>query len=363
MKRPRLCFVGWADHVHVERWAGYFARAGYDVSVISFSGPGRYPEGVRQHSVGLAGRGPRWVEAKLRYLFWRVRPDLVHVHWSHFAVPVRNAWRGPLVVTAWGSDIYRRENFSDRQWTEQRDALAAANLVTADSSDLVRTIHDELGVDERNIAVVQWGVDTESFVPSGPDLRTELGLVGREVVFSVRNFTPLYNQETVVEAFSLLHGQRPATFLLMKSYGGEPGYLDRIRSLISAKGLDPHCRIVDTVPYEQMPALYRTADVTISIPFSDATPMSLLEAMATGSVPVVSDLPSLREWVRPGETGFLVDPKDPAAVAQALVGALGSPQQRQAIREAGRNLVVAVASQSAHMDAMSGRYAALAASR
>lgn len=359
----RICFVGWADHVHLERWAGYFANRGFDVSVISISGPGRYPDRVRQFTVGLKGRGPRWIELKLRYLIWRIRPDVVHVHWAHFAVPVRRAWRGPLVVTAWGSDVYRSEAFTSGEWQALGDALCAANLVTCDSSDLARTIRAEFRLPADRISIVQWGVDTDLFRPEGPNRRAELGLAGREVILSARSFTPVYNQETVVAAFAAVRRSHPRAFLLMKRYGGDPGYLDRIRADIAARGLDDDVRILDSVAYEEMPALYRTADVMVSIPLSDAAPMSLFEAMAAGVASVVCDLPSLREWVREGETGYLVDPQDAVAVAAAICAALDDRARQESMVRRARELVVQKASQAAHMAVMESHYFRLTAGR
>lgn len=360
-KRPHLCFVGWADHVHLERWAGYFAEQGYRVSVISFSDPGRYPEGVRQYRVGLEGRGPRWVIMKLRYLLWRIRPDIVHVHWAHFAPEVRAAWSGPLVVTAWGSDIYLRQRFSDNQWLRTSSTLRSAQLVTCDSVDLAIAIESSMAVPHERIKVIHWGVDTDLFSPTGPDLRSNYGLAGRAVVFSVRNFTPIYNQETVVAAFELLRSSRPDSFLLMKSYGGDQAYMTKISREISRRHLDEHVRIVETVPYEKMPALYRTADVVLSIPHSDATPMSLLEAMGVGAIPVVSDLPSLREWVRHGETGYLVPPNNVEAVVEALSFALGQPERTRLLRLAARNTVLHQASQRMFMGLMADHYLSMTA--
>jgi glycosyltransferase involved in cell wall biosynthesis len=359
MGRPHVCFVGWADHVHLERWASYFAEHGYRVSVISFSGSGRYPGKVRQYRIGLAGRGPRWVVMKLRYLLWRICPDLVHVHWAHFAPEIRQAWSGPLVVTAWGSDIYLRDRFSATQWARTAQALQSADLVTCDSADLAAAIESAMGVPPQNIEIIQWGVNTDLFSPDGSDLRAEYGLADRAVVFSVRNFTPLYNQETVVAAFDRLREKRPDAFLLMKSYGGEPAYMDKIRGEIGRRGLEAHVRIIETVPYEEMPSLYRTADVVVSIPHSDATPMSLLEAMSVGAVPIVSDLPSLREWVRQGETGYLVPPTNVDLVADALDTALGHTDPQQGLRAAARQVVVRRASQAAFMGSMAQRYAAI----
>lgn len=359
MTRRRLCFVGWGDHVHLERWAGWFAEKGHEVHVISFAGKGHYPPGVRQHMLGLKGRGARWVRLKLRWLLWRIRPELVHVHWAHFAVPVRAVWRGPLVVTAWGSDIYRRDNFDDADWEQLGATLRASELVTCDSDDLAATTSQQFALDAARVRVIQWGVDTHMFSAAGPDLRAELRLGSREVVLSARNFTPLYNQETVVRAFAKLRERRPGAFLLMKSYGGDPDCMARIRAEITRLELDDDVHILDSMPYIEMPALYRTADVTLSVPLSDATPMALLEAMASGSPCVVCDLPSLREWVVDGQTGYLVPATDVDAIAQALERALQPGPEREHLRRAARDLVVARASQDAHMAVAGTCYAAL----
>ena len=359
-RKKRICFVGWAEHVHVERWAGYFADQGFEVHVVSVSGLGRYPAGVRQHRIGLKGRGERWIRLKLRYLLWRIRPDLVHVHWAHFAAAVRKVWRGPLVVTVWGSEVYEPEKFSAEQSRDMGHAMRAADLVTCDSADLAREIGTEFDVPSERIEVVQWGVDTNLFCPDGPDLRADLGLIGREVVLSARNFTPIYNQETVVAAFTELRETRPRAFLLMKRYGGgDADYVERIRADITARGLDEHVRILDSIAYEEMPALYRTADVMVSIPLFDAAPMSLLEAMASGVPSVVCNLPSLLEWVQNGETGFLVDAQDVSGVAAALATVLSDRERYAPMRQRARALVVEKASQASHMAVMARHYRAL----
>src|SRR5688500_15549112 len=103
--RLKLCFFGWGNHVHVERWAGYFADAGHSVSVLSLNGKGRYPTGVRQYTLRFAAHRPALADAEMALLLWRIRPDLLHVHWAHFAVQAARVWSGPLAVTAWGSDL------------------------------------------------------------------------------------------------------------------------------------------------------------------------------------------------------------------------------------------------------------------
>jgi len=294
-------------------------------------------------------------------MFWRLRPDLVHVHWAHFAAGAGAVWHGPLIVTAWGSDIYRRDQFDDHTWQTTGRALARADLVTCDSEDLAANIRRTFGIPPTQVEVIQWGVDTDLFTPDGPDLRTELGLTGREVILSARNFTPLYNQETVVEAFAALRQKRPNAFLLMKNFRGDAQYVQRIDELIRSHGLGADVRILESVPYEEMPALYRTADVTVSIPWSDAAPMALFEAMACGSAVVVGNLPSLREWVTQGKTGMIVNGEDAAEVATAIEHLLQASAVRNELREAARSLVVRNASQHVHMAHMAEHYRRLAA--
>jgi glycosyltransferase involved in cell wall biosynthesis len=345
----KLCFIGWGNHVHMERWAGYFASKGHNISVLSFNGIGHYPPTVRQHVLHFAGRRPALSNAEIRFLLWRFRPDLVHVHWAHFAVAAARAWSGPLAVTAWGSDIYRREQFADEQWLALSRALSRANLLTCGSEDLARVMTQRCGLAEGSVQVVQWGVDVERFTSGKSKLAAELGIADRPVVLSVRNFTPIYNQETIVEAFAIARKSVPTAFLLMKNYEGDPAYLRSIRERIRALGLEQDCRIIDSVPYEMMADVYRAASVTVSIPLSDATSISLLEAMACGSLPLMSDLPSIREWIVDGENGYLVSPTDAEAVAHRMIQGLTDEAFRTRSALKNRQMVIERASQAVHM--------------
>ena len=344
-----LCFVGWADHIHLERWAGHFATAGHDVSILSLSGKGRYPPGVRQYVLRFAAKRPGLLELEMRLRLMQLRPRLVHVHWSHFAVPVASAWSGPLAITAWGSDIYRDDQFTRDQWLAMSRAMSRADLLTCDSEDLARAMSKKCHVPKESVHVVQWGVDVDRFAAGRSELAHELGIADRPVVFSARNFTPIYNQETVVEAFALARESVPSAFLLMKNFGGDAAYLDAIRERIRALGLEHHCRIVDSLPYAMMPDLYRAARVMVSIPLSDATSMSLLEAMSCGSLPLLSDLPSQREWVLDGKNGLLVPPTDAEAVARGMIRGLTDERLQIEAAESNRKLVLAKANQAVHM--------------
>jgi glycosyltransferase involved in cell wall biosynthesis len=323
---------------------------------------GSYPESVRQF-VGLRGRGLRWKRLRIAYLLWRLKPDLVHVHWAHFGSLITSNWNGPVVITAWGSDIYRSDAFSSGEAVWLAENLRAAAAITCDSQDLADRICTLTG-ERDGVTIIQWGVDTDLFRPGAPDPEFHRALVepGRPIVLSIRNFTPLYDLETVVTAFALVLEKVPEAILLMKKYNSQPDYEQAIRARIAELGIDHAVRIVEQVPYERMPDLYRMAKITVSVPASDSTPMSMLEAMACGSVPIFTDLPSLREWISDGHNGYLVAPKDPRALAERVVQVLRAPELARDFAKRNCQIVCQRASQAANMGRMEAIYEALSTS-
>ena len=83
----------------------------------------------------------------------------------------------------------------------------------------------------------------------------------------------------------------------------------------------------------QMADLFRCARVAVSPTTHDGTPNTLLEAMACGCLPVAGDLESIREWIKPGVNGLLVDLSHPHALAAAILLALQQDDLCQRARE------------------------------
>jgi glycosyltransferase involved in cell wall biosynthesis len=136
----------------------------------------------------------------------------------------------------------------------------------------------------------------------------------RPRLVSSRNLEPYYRVDTTLEAFALLGAREPAATLTIAGVGSlEPS----LRSLAAALGCG-RARFVGRVEPAAMPHLYDEADVFVNASVLDNQPVSILEAFASG-LPVVSTAAgAIGALVRDGETGLVVPPADPAAMAKAV---------------------------------------------
>ena len=109
--------------------------------------------------------------------------------------------------------------------------------------------------------------------------------------------------------------------------------------MIDRLGLAEAVIVLGNVPFEQLPDVYRAADVVVSIPSSDSSPRSVWEALACGRPVVVSDLPWARDELAPGGQALLV-PLDADAVAEAILRVLDDGDLATSLGAAGRKLAV-----------------------
>lgn len=233
----------------------------------------------------------------------------------------------PFVITVWGSDVF---GVAEAGWWTRRPssrALAAAALVTADSRALADAAI-ELGARADRMRLIQFGVDPERFRP-GPDpdaLRRRLDATGHRVVLAPRALRPLYRQDVVVAALA----QLPSDVIVVFGEGGQdPDERARLEAQAVALGVRDRLRFVPAIPHGEMPDYYRLADVVVSVPESDAWPVTAFEAMASGVPIVMSDLPSAREGMGDLDPAALVPVGDPAATARAILARFdASPADR-----------------------------------
>jgi glycosyltransferase involved in cell wall biosynthesis len=157
----------------------------------------------------------------------------------------------------------------------------------------------------------KWDIDPESLV-----------------VLSPRSLKkPLYCIDSVLRAFQGVLEKYPEALLLQLGSNEYPEVLERLKRLAASLGIASRVRWLEFIDEEELPQVFGLAELTLSLSTSDSLPTSLLEAMASGSIPIFSDVGSISEWIVPGENGVLVPPGDSEALTDAILKTLARPAE------------------------------------
>lgn len=229
---------------------------------------------------------------KMRRIVKAENPDVVHVQQvnrvAFLASRITRRLKLKLVVTAWGSDVLLipKKNFIYKWIT--RYVLRHANHITADSNEMVEAVKQL--APNTNTSLVMLGIEVIGNSPKD------------KIVYSNRALYPIYGLEKVIAEFSGFCTTHPDWQLVMAGTGsGEHSLKEQVKKL----GIENQVRFVGWLTAAENKEYYQKAFAYISLPVSDGTSVSLLEAMSAGCVPVVSDLPVSHEWIQDLKNGVI----------------------------------------------------------
>jgi glycosyltransferase involved in cell wall biosynthesis len=267
---------------------------------------------------------------RLKWLWRRIQPTIVHVHWvDDRAYYCLRAGLHPLVLTVWGSDI--NKHFLPDADPDFRDrigkALAGADAVIIDSADMHNKCAELAGRDVPTVLLTQ-GIDSDRFRPgysqAALEWRQRLGIsADATVLVSIRGWSSLYRHDCILEAFARalprLNSEAILVFKFLKRKGTDPVVLENeMRDLAEKLGVARKIRWMEEVPLEQLPGIYSFADVILNYPSMDAFPVTFLEAAAC-ECPVISCRLPAYEGTFAEEYFRLVDPVDHSELSDAIV--------------------------------------------
>lgn len=341
------------QHTHVTELSRALARRGHEVRVYTRrdrEGAGEtvsYANGVTVIHVPAGPAAPLAKDALLPYMgdfgrwlaaSWQhadQAPDVVHAHFWMSGLAALTATaesRIPVVVTYHALGSVKRRYLGDKDPSPdnriglERTLGTMADRVIAQSADEVAELA-RLGIKRTDIVVAPSGVDIERFTPVGTVAERPPG--GRQRILSVgrlvqrKGFGDLISAvRRVPDAELVLAGGPPAAELAT-----DPEAV-RLLDLAEQAKVADRVRLVGSVAAEDLPALYRSADVVACAPWYEPFGLTPLEAMACG-VPVVAyAVGGLAESVIDGVTGTLVQPRDVRGLGSALRTLLGDEVRR-----------------------------------
>ena len=304
----KLVLIGDGESPHLLKWARALVQVpGLELWAVSSRGFGTEFDAVLPSTRRLsldtrpdaAGGNFGLLRALPRLARWlrQVRPDWLHAHYltSHgtlawlalrlFGVP------GRLVGSAWGSDILvTPQRGGVWRWLTRR-VLAACTLTTSDSQAMASRMR-ELGAAQ--VMVFPFGLEAMPPAPFGKD---------HNLIFSNRGLEPIYRPQRVLQVFAAMATRQPALRLVVANDGSLRAALERQASDL---GLADRVQFLGRLDAGTQACWYDRAQWYLSLPESDSVAVSVIEAMAHGCIPLLSDLAANRELVRNGDNGLIL---------------------------------------------------------
>lgn len=239
---------------------------------------------------------------KIKEVYRKFKPDIVHIHQlnsvAFFSFKALKRTQVPIVCTAWGSDVLvlpKKNAFMRRM---VKGSVRSATALTSDSAHMADQIRALAYPKKPDITICNFGVSKPLY-----DLPKE------KIIYSNRLHKPLYRIDKIIRAFHTFVNTEAGKGwkLVVGAVGSET---DKLKTLVSELSLEDKVEFVGWLEKEENMKWYAKAKVWVSVPESDATAISLLEAMYNGCFPVVVDLPASHEWIRSPDQGRIVKDVD-----------------------------------------------------
>jgi glycosyltransferase involved in cell wall biosynthesis len=266
----------------------------------------------------------------------QLKPDIIHAHDPHgvamagLALSMSTQLAKPPLVASRRVDFHLRGGRMSRWKYRQVDFFICA-------SEAIRRMLVADGVPEVRTTTVHEGIDIERVDAAPPaKLHQELWLPHQApLVGNVAALTPHKGQRHLIEAAALVVRQVPdARFII----AGEGELRESLERQIKEHRLEKHVMLTGFRP--DVLSLHKAFDIFVMSSITEGLGTSLLDAMAAGK-PVVATLAGgIPEVVADGATGFLVQPRDHAAMAAAIVKLLNDRSLRERLGAAGRTRAV-----------------------
>ncbi|MFA4841191.1 MAG: glycosyltransferase [Agrococcus sp.] len=278
--------------------------------------------------------------------------DVVHAHYwlsGLAALPVSLSLGIPIVQTfhTLAEEKNRRLADGERPEPERRvlterylagevDAIAAVSRAEVD------VLCDGVGASAERVWLVPPAVNTVLFQPgpvrSRAEVRTRLGVEADDgLVVCVGRVQPLKGQDLAVRMLEHLPGA--VLVIAGESTPGDERYLESLHDIARAIGVEGRVRHIGSVGRPELARLLDAADVVVVPSRSESFGLVPLEAAASGTPVVASRVGGLVESVVDGETGVLVDGRDPREWAQAVGAILDDVDLQVELGLAGRRVV------------------------
>jgi len=270
---------------------------------------------------------------KLWKLFRQLRPAILHTYnvgTLEYSLTAALAGIPVRIHAEHGRDSIEIDGQHARYNLLRRLLIPIVDAYVPVSSDLAHWLRDTIGVPERQISSVMNGVDLMRYSPALP-----VNAAGPFWIGTVGRADRIKNHVGLLDSFQLLLERfpRPQHDLRLAIVGDGP-MLGVLRELVASRGLSD--RVWLPGARGDVAEVMRGFSVFVLPSLSEATPVVILEAMASGLPVVATCVGGVPDVVLEDETGLLVAPSDPKGFADAIAAYVLNDEMRRRHGAAGR---------------------------
>ncbi|MCY0990464.1 glycosyltransferase [Nannocystis sp. ILAH1] len=362
------------QNVYVAQVARHLGRLGHRVDVFTRRDSPTLPpvvelaDGVRVIPVDAGPPAPLAKESLLPLMpaftrevaahARRERYDLAHANFfmsGLVAAELKRELGVPFAVTFHALGKVRRQHqgqadgFPDERFAIEARIVAEADVIVAECPQDEVDLMTLYAADPEKLVMVPCGFDPEEFWPGGrAEARAALGLGdGDRIVLQLGRMVPRKGVDNVIRALARLPGELRARLVVVGGESRRPDpaltpEIGRLMAVARDEGVAERVTFVGSRGRGELRDYYVAADVFVSTPWYEPFGITPLEAMACG-VPVIgANVGGIAHTVAHGETGYLVPPSDPDALADKLALVLSQPRLARRLAQLGLQRVHAL---------------------
>ena len=327
----RIVILSYAHSVHTIRWARSMREAGFDVVVVSCGG--RPIEGIETIIYGKSPGGTRnflTYTQRVRIKLRQLQPSLIHA-FQATGFGLWGAMRGlcPKLLTAMGSDILVTAR--NNRWYRWHvgSVVKKYDYFTSSSRHLRDAMIDLYPTTRDRFEVIPFGT------PIPEKCKDHTATKPVRLVF-MKLLRPVYGPDVLIHALKELKDADVSVRLDMFGYGREEGAL---KKLVADYGMDSMVSFQGWVEPDLVLKRLMDYDIMVMPSRSESFGVAAVEAGACGLPVVAGNVGGIPEVVKDGETGILVPPDDPQALAGAIRRLAEDVDLRKRMGENGRDFI------------------------
>lgn len=304
----KICLLAPASNPHTQKIAYTLKQKGYGINICTF------------HNAHLPGIDIKYFPPLIKYIgkvnyilnsqfvkkYLKVtKPDVLHAHFvSSYGVTGFLTGYHPFIVSVWGTDIYDAPNNIILRYLIKRTLVNSDRIL---STSKIMVEQTKKFVMDKEIILSPFGIDLTKFYPRSKKKSNKF------IIGTARSLAPKYGIKYLLEAFAIFSKKISNTDLHI---AGEGHQRSELINLSKNLGIINKVKFFGFIMPDKMPQFLSRLDVFCMPSIKESFGVAALEAQACGKPVVASKIGGLHETIVDGKTGFLVPPKNPAAIAE-----------------------------------------------